>query len=105
MAAPTVITARQFIQRFPEFRETDKVLIELCLVEAEDQVGATVWGNRRAIGVRYLAAHLIAAGPTGEKARLAKDMDTTVYLKHFRRAQLAACSGFRVVGEDASEDA
>lgn len=103
MAAPTVLTARQFVQRFPEFRETDKVLIELCLIEAEDQVGAVVWGSRREIGVRYLAAHLIASGPTGEKARLAKDWDATVYMKHFRRAQLAACSGFRVVGESADE--
>lgn len=95
----TVVTVRQFVQRFPEFRETDRVLIDACLLEAEAQVGADAWGDKRHHGVGYLAAHILSCRPTSEKARLVKDGTSTVYEKTYRRMLSQVASGFRVVGE------
>lgn len=90
------ITARQFRAQFPEFRTTPQAVIERGLSDALVQMNAAEWGDRLDAGQKYLAADLIASGPLGEKARLKKDNQQTVYRRKYMDLMRASIGGFRV---------
>ena len=96
--ATPLITLRQFVRRFPEFRSTDQGVVQARINEAHPRVDEAVWGDdKAATGIAWLAAHMIATSPVGEQARIA-DMDgSTRYLKEFKRMMLEVTSGFRVI--------
>lgn len=100
MADPStpLVTVPQFVRRFPEFRDTDEVLVQSKINEAHWRVDETVWGDDKApTGIAWLAAHMIAMTPMGEKARIGKDKDSTLYYTEFRRMMREVTSGFRVI--------
>jgi hypothetical protein len=96
-----VVSVAQFKRRFGEFSDADENIIAEALLEAESRVAADVWGDRRANGVKYLAAHLVSLSPAGEKMRLSvgskADKGETVYYAEFIRMRRARVSGFRVI--------
>jgi len=86
MASP-IVSVMQFTRRFPEFRDTDAGLLQEVLLEAEARVDPDVWGTKRELGIKALAAHLVATGPMGEPAKLISDEKTTIYEKAYKRLQ------------------
>jgi len=77
------------------FTATSDDLIQECLDEAAALINATTWGTFRDIGIKCLAAHLLAVEPFGEPARLVGDLNSTIYGREFKRYQKIATFGFR----------
>lgn len=90
-----MVSVRQFRAQFPEFRTTDTSVVERGLADARLQINASVWGDKADLGIKYLAADLIASGPVGEKARLKKDTSTTTYERAYERLKRQVTVGFR----------
>ena len=91
------MTLRQFVRRFPEFRDSDPTLIQSKLDDAAEQIEDDVWGGKANQGQAYLAAHLLAINPMGEVMRLEKDSDKTVYLLNYKKLLRQVAYGFRVI--------
>jgi hypothetical protein len=93
------VSVEKFIIDFPEFKQTDRLLIERKLDYAERVSSIDVWGDNQTLAVELMAAHLIALSPMGETARLSKqDSGTTTYEKERNiLAKSAACGLLRVI--------
>ena len=77
---PPPLTRDEFVDRFPEFRETPPELVQWKLNEAERRTPASIWGHEAARDAQgYLAAHLLAISPYGRDARLQNDDGSTTY--------------------------
>lgn len=80
------VTVDQIQAEFPEFVNTDPVLIGYKLADAERLVDFGL-GLQRDDAVKYLACHLIALAPHGEQARLVESQEpggaTTTYERHY----------------------
>lgn len=102
-----------FVQLFPEFAETNALLIAGKLQLAAVRMGgpdSTVWGATAAAGQQpttadyaqaNLAAHMLMASPFGTSTLLAANKGgkaSTIYLEEFERMELAMCSGAVVAG-------
>ena len=81
---------------FAEFADAPSALVTARVQEALTRTPEDVWGDDHAIGVLYLAAHLLALSPGGEKMRI--DNVTTIYGNTRRSMARAVASGFRVAG-------
>ena len=57
----SVVTASQFLARFPEFTNVDTTVIEAVLAEVELVVPSSVWGDWQSMGIKHLAAHSLAS--------------------------------------------
>lgn len=99
MADPSnpILTRRQFLNQFPEFKDTDSGLVQSKIDDAHRRVDEVVWGGKASMGIAWLAAHLIAMTPIGVNARIGKDKDDTLYRKVFKSMQLEVTSGYRVL--------
>lgn len=80
------VSVSSFLEAFPEFSgeraATD--LIQAKIAEASRSVDSRRWGARTDDGVAYLAAHLLAMSPWGQKARLSDgNTGTTTYKGRF----------------------
>lgn len=79
------VSVRKLKAEFPEFRDTDPVLIQRAIRDATLQIESSVWGAKADAGISYLAADIITSGPHGEQARLKKDSNVTTYKDHYER--------------------
>ena len=83
-----------FLQRAPEFR-TFRTLgvpngdtrIQAALDSATRRTDATLFGADTDDAIFYLAAHLLAASPTGKDARLKGEAFVSVYLAERQRLE------------------
>jgi len=64
------VTVDQIKAEFPEFANTDSVLIGYKLADAERMIGPADAAGLRDDAVKYLACHLVCLAPHGEFARL-----------------------------------
>lgn len=74
-----------FKRRFPEFKDTDSDLIEAKAAMAAEFVSPSTFGTLFDSAWMYYTAHLLAASPEGERARLAKQPYDDIYLKEYKR--------------------
>jgi len=58
-----------FRNRRPEFATTSNVVVQAALNDAAAQMNQIVWGELYDEAHMWLAAHLIALGPSGHDAR------------------------------------
>jgi hypothetical protein len=91
------ISERQFRAQFPEFRDTAPAVVERAISDATAQIDATVWGTKTNLGIKYLAADIIASGPLGEQARLKKENRSTTYRDKYNSLMRQVAFGFRVI--------
>lgn len=89
------VTNADIIARFPEFANTDTLLIDAAIADATEQVSADVWGDKTDQGVRWLTAHFLATSPFGEPARLVDDMNNTRYAIVFKSLRNQVTIGYR----------
>jgi hypothetical protein len=102
-----------FVQLFPEFAETNAILVAGKLTLAATRMGgpdATVWGpfaqpgqapTTADLAQANLAAHLLMTSPMGTSTLLAANTGgkvSTAYFEEFERLELAMCSGAVVAG-------
>lgn len=87
-----------FRTTFTEFTDTPDALVGARVAEALERTPLDVWGSSHALGVLYLAAHLLALSPGGEKMRI--DNVTTLYGNTRAKIARSVASGFRVAGID-----
>lgn len=81
------VTVDQIKAEFPEFAQTDAVLIGYKIDDATRLV-STDLGDRYDDAVKYLTCHLIALAPHGEFARLVESQEpggaSTTYERYYR---------------------
>lgn len=87
-------TAATFRTSFPEFTGAPDAYVLAKLNEASRQIDAAIWGTKAIDGEGYLAAHLIALSPFGNKAKLTA-VETTTYERHYRRLLGIVSCGIR----------
>ena len=106
-AAPSLSVADQaavagwlvlFRATFTEFADATDALVSAKIAEALTRTPEDVWGADLEHGVLYLAAHLLALSPGGEKMRI--DSVTTLYGNTRAKLARSVASGFRVAGID-----
>ena len=85
-----------FVADFPEFEPAGRQLVESKLADARLRVDAAVWEAKTDLGVKYLAAHLLALSPFGQQARLVAKDGSTTYGKHHKQMVHEVTAGFRV---------
>ncbi len=90
-------TINDLMNAFPEFNGQNRnlTLIQAKLNEATLQIDSCVWGAYTAMGVLYLAAHLLATSPFGQNAKLVAKDGETVYSKNYRRLLRTVTAGYR----------
>ena len=71
-----IVSLTAFLIDYPEFKETDPLLIIRKLSCAEDRTPDEIWGNNQRQGIMLLAAHFLVNSPIGEQARI-DDKDKT----------------------------
>lgn len=79
------VTVQRFIQAFPDFRKTQRSLVQQKLDAAALRIQADTWDDLTDQGIMYLAAHLLTGAPEGEQARLKKENRATIYWIEFER--------------------
>jgi hypothetical protein len=85
-----------FVADFPEFEPAGRTLVDSKIADARLRIDASVWDLKTDLGVKYLAAHLLALSPFGQQARLvAKDGSTTYGRMHATMVR-EVTAGFRV---------
>lgn len=85
-----------FLQRFPEFLDTDKNLISLAINEAKNELSLKAWGAMYETGLFFLAADKLAKSPMGEPVRLDASSNKTTYALEFERLCRCISMGARV---------
>lgn len=86
-----MLTAAQFVAQWPEFAPVDDA-VTTAVAEAELRTDATVFGALTDRAHGYLAAHILASGPTGKDARIKGQAFQTLYLAERERLEsLVAC--------------
>ena len=79
------VTVQRFLKEYPEFKSTDYQLIEQRLNHAALRVNSGTFGDLEEEGVMLMTAHLLSISPSGEKSRLVKESQQTMYLREYRR--------------------
>lgn len=79
------VTVQRFLKAYPDFKNTDYQLVEQKLNQAILRVDSDAFGDLEDEGVMLLTAHLLSISPNGEKARLIKDSNETIYHEEYRR--------------------
>jgi hypothetical protein len=105
------VDVSQFLQLFPEFGDTDRVLVQSKLTQAAIRMGGPdtgVWGSLSAgsgnaltqadLAQGNLAAHYLITSPFGTAQRLDPDKGKSTYYEAYEEIELASCSGFIVSG-------
>lgn len=106
------MTKTQFLQSFPEFRDTDPILIDAKLAQASARMGGpdvTIWGAFSTPGAQLmladiaqgnLAAHYLVRSPFGTQLSADKNSSggSTSYLEVFLECEQAVAGGFAVSG-------
>ena len=88
------VTAQRFLKAFPEFQETERQLIEQKIALATLRTDETAWGDLYDEGIMMLTAHLISVSPKGEKARLHKYSEQTIYWVELNRMRREVTVGY-----------
>ena len=91
------VDAAQMQAEFPEFADIPVDDITAKIADAVLFVNTTTWGEFTDLGVKYMAAHLLAISPFGEIAKLDAKDGSTVYLRTFNMKKVAVASGCRVI--------
>jgi len=81
----------RFVQRYPEFSETDGELVAAVLDEAKLEIDPYAWGDKYLAGLLLLAAHKLACSPVGEPMRLEPGSGSTMYSHEFERLKNSLC--------------
>lgn len=90
------LTTGAFLNRFPEFAETEAGLVSSAIAEALENLNATAFGELLDEAQGYLAAHKLAVSPFGRSARLSSNDGTSTYLGEFRRIKRMVSPRFMV---------
>lgn len=85
-----------FLQRFPEFLNTDEELLNLVISESKNELNPNSWGAMYETGVFFLAADKLAKSPMGEPVRLDASSNKTTYALEFERLCRSISMGARV---------
>ncbi len=91
------MSTRNFLQRFPEFEDTESKLLEMALSEAQSEMNRHYWGELFDVASSYLAAHKLAISPMGEPSRLEGAQEKSVYQLEYERLCRSAFLGARVI--------
>lgn len=91
------MSLKNFVQRFPEFQDTEAKLVEFALSEAYSEMNRHYWGEIFDVASLYLAAHKLAISPMGEPSRLAGVQEKNVYQVEYERLCRSAFLGARVI--------
>jgi hypothetical protein len=78
------VTVQRFLKEYPEFKSTDYQLVEQKLNHAILRVDSGTFGDLEEEAVMLKTAHLLSISPSGEKTRLVKDSNKTIYEKEYR---------------------
>ena len=91
------VSRTQFLDRFPEFNNTDidTTLVDAILAEAHRMVNTTVWAALRDDGIKYKTASMLADSAFGRSARLSDDDRMNVYEARYRELQRMVSAGCR----------
>jgi len=73
-----------FKAAYPEFAAAPNDQVAAKLVAAQTFCDPGIWGNRYETAVFLKAAHMLSMSPSGEKMRLAKGSEQTVYSVQFQ---------------------
>jgi hypothetical protein len=92
------VTVASLVSEFPEFARATVAMIQAKIDEAELRTPERIWGAKVDLGVKYLAAHLLAMSPFGRELKLANDDGRTIYGDERTRLERIVSSGFRVTG-------
>jgi hypothetical protein len=79
------VTVESFQGSYTEFRETEYDLIQRKISEATRRSSSANLGDLLDDYIMALTAHLLASSPSGEKVRLTKEVDKTIYDMNARR--------------------
>jgi len=74
-----VLSADDFLIRFPEFAEADPQLIVACLLDATERTSSVVMKDLTDQAIGLLAAHLLSISPWGRKNRKEGAPQKTTY--------------------------
>ena len=85
-----------FLQRFPEFINTDEKLLILAINEAKNELNPNSWGPMYETGLFFLVADKLAKSPMGEPVRLDASSNKTTYALEFERLCRCISMGARV---------
>jgi hypothetical protein len=91
------MSIKYFLQRFPEFEDTEAKLLEMALSEAQSEMNRNYWGELFDVASLYLAAHKLAISPMGEPSRLDGMAEKNVYQLEYERLCRSAFLGARVI--------
>jgi hypothetical protein len=80
-----MLSADEFIIRFPEFETAGPAMVQGALDLAAAGMSVCVYGERFNEAQGYLAAHKLAVSPYGKDARLSDDKGMSTYFGEFRR--------------------
>lgn len=68
-----------FRVRFPELAAASDTFVQAMLDDATLRCSASFWGTLHALGVGYLAAHMLALSPWGQSAKLIDKIGQSTY--------------------------
>ena len=91
------MSTKNFLQRFPEFADTENKLLEMALGEAQSEMNPQYWGELFDVASSYLAAHKLAISPLGEPSRLDGVQEKSIYQLEYERLCRSAFLGARVI--------
>lgn len=92
---------------FPEFAQTDTVIVQGALGEASRMISTDAWGpfgttsaasTKADDGQKWLAGHILATTPFGQATRLEPGKDDTIYFKRYAELRDSLGFGFVVAG-------
>lgn len=92
------MTAAEFKVEFPEFSGAPDALVTAKLADATARLNPDVWGDRLSMGIKYMAARMLARAPNARAMKLVDKDGNTIYDEEYRTLMLSVSSGFRVVG-------
>lgn len=84
MASTDFMTTAEFRCSFPEFRSVQDPQVSAYLNKAKQRIDPSVFGVKTNEAHGLLTAHLLAAAPFGQQARMTSEEGDTTYHKQFQ---------------------
>lgn len=82
-----MVTVGEFKESYPEFKDTDFILVQSKIREATARVSEKIFGNSYKYAVMLKTADLLSVSPSGEQAKLRLENRGNMYSVEF--AELA----------------
>lgn len=98
MAATDYMTTAEFRCKFPEFEFIGDPQVNANLDSTRNRVDPSVMGSKTNEAHGLLTAHMLAASPAGQQARLSSERGETTYLMNFKKVVRMTVIGLTVAG-------